>query len=388
MANDLGARPTTELTVQLCGDAHLSNFGLFMAPDRRIIFDINDFDETLPGPFEWDVERLAASFAVAARDRGLKAAKSRSLVAVAVGAYRGKIRELAAMRDLDVWYSRLDVDAIEQFRSRVSARQERSFERNVAKAQHKDSLRAFARLCRQDGDTLRIVSDPPLIVPVEEVATDRSPDFIDAVLRGLLDSYRGTLDPDILQLSEGYHYVHAARKVVGVGSVGTQAWIVLLTGRDSNDPLFLQVKEAGRSVLEPFVRASRFKHQGRRVVEGQRLTQAASDVFLGWLTGPGIDGPPRDFYVRQLWDGKGSADIETMDLGGLRIYATLCGWALATAHARSGDRVAIAAYLGGGDTFDRAICDFAEAYADQNQRDYEAFVSAVESGRLTAERDI
>jgi uncharacterized protein (DUF2252 family) len=388
MAADLGAMPTTELTVQLCGDAHLSNFGIFMAPDRRLIFDINDFDETLPGPFEWDVKRLAASFAVAARDLGLKAGKSRLLVAAAVGAYREKIRQLAAMRALDVWYSRLDVETIEQFRSQVSGRQERAFEKSVAKAQHKDSLRALSRLCRQEGDTLRIVSDPPLIVPVEDIATDRSADMIDAVLRRLIDAYRGTLDPDVFHLSEAYHYVHAARKVVGVGSVGTQAWIVLLIGRDSGDPLFLQVKEAGKSVLEPFARGSRFKHQGRRVVEGQRLTQAASDVFLGWLTGPGIDGPPRDFYVRQLWDGKGSADIERMDLEGLRIYATLCGWALATAHARSGDRIAIAAYLGGGDTFDRAICDFAEAYADQNQGDYEAFASAVESGRLAAERDI
>ena len=388
MAADLGAMPTTGLTVQLCGDAHLSNFGVFMAPDRRLIFDINDFDETLPGPFEWDVMRLGASFAVAARDLGLKVAKSRSLVAAAVQAYREEIRRLAAMRDLDVWYSRLDLEAIEQFRSQVTARRQRAFDKSVAKAQHKDSLRAFARLCRQEGDTLRIVSDPPLIVPVEEVATDRSRDVIEGILRGLLDAYRGTLDPDVLHLSEAYDYVHAARKVVGVGSVGTQAWIVLLIGRDSSDPLFLQVKEAGRSVLEPYTRASRFKHQGRRVVEGQRLTQAASDVFLGWLTGPGIDGPPRDFYVRQLWDGKGSAEIERMDLEGLRVYATLCGRALATAHARSGDRIAIAAYLGGGDTFDRALCEFAEAYADQNDRDYQAFSAAIKSGRLPAETNV
>ena len=387
MAADLAATPRTGLDVQLCGDAHLSNFGAFMAPDRRLVFDINDFDETLPGPFEWDVKRLAASFAVAGLALGLKGGQRRSAVIDSAAAYREELRRLAAMRDIDVWYSRMDIEAVEQFRSQVSARTKKRFEKNLAKAESKDSLRALSKLTRAEGDTLRIVSDPPLIVPVEEIV-DRSGEEIEAGLKALLDQYRETLDRSVHHLASEYHYVHAARKVVGVGSVGTNAWIVLLTGRDSADPLFLQVKQAERSVLEPYSHASRFKNQGRRVVEGQRLTQAASDEFLGWLSFEGVDGTERDFYVRQLWDGKGSAEIEMMDLATLRIYAKLCGWALARAHARSGDRIAIAAYLGGGDAFDRAIGGFAEAYADQNQRDYDEFSAAVDSGRLSAELNV
>jgi uncharacterized protein (DUF2252 family) len=389
MAADLGAMPNTGLEVQLCGDAHLSNFGVFLAPDRRLIFDVNDFDETLPGPFEWDVKRLAASLAVAGRSLGFKRGQCRSIAAAGVAAYREEMRRLAAMRDIDVWYSRIDAETIEQFRSQASDKAAKRFDKNVAKAEHKDSLRALAKLAWRDGDALRIVSDPPLIVPIEELAGDRSGAEIETELRRLMGMYLATLDRDILHLAKQYDYADAARKVVGVGSVGTQAWILLLIGRDSADPLFMQVKEAQRSVLEPFARASQFKNQGRRVVEGQRLTQAASDVFLGWLSvEEGLDGRKRDFYVRQLWDGKGSAEIETMDPAGLRLYATLCGWALAKAHARSGDRIAIASYLGGGDGFDRALCDFSEAYAEQNERDFKAFSNAVDSGRLAAELNV
>jgi uncharacterized protein (DUF2252 family) len=392
MAADLAATPRSGLNVQLCGDAHLSNFGAFMAPDRRLIFDINDFDETHPGPFEWDVKRLAASFAVAGRSLGLKAGQCGSVVAAAAAGYREEIRRLAGMRDLDVWYSRVDAEAVEQLLASISARRRNAWAKGVAKAERKDSLRALAKLTTADGDALRIVSDPPLIVPVEELVeqdgANQDWEEIEAVLRRLIDQYQRTLDPDVLQLARRYDYVHAARKVVGVGSVGTQAWIVLTLGRDQADPLFLQVKEAQHSVLEPYTRPSRFKNQGRRVVEGQRLMQAASDVFLGWLSAEGIDGKQRDFYVRQLWDGKGSAEIEGMDSQGLRLYATLCGGTLARGHARSGDRIAIGSYLGRGDAFDRAMRDFASTYADQNDRDYEAFSDAVESGRLAADTDV
>ncbi|MDX6607520.1 MAG: hypothetical protein QOD14_2060, partial [Solirubrobacterales bacterium] len=387
MAADLAATPRTGLEVQLCGDAHLSNFGVFLAPDRRLVFDINDFDETLPGPFEWDLKRLAASFAIGGRALGLKAAQSRAVVGDAAAGYRQEIRRLAAMRDLDVWYSRLDVDAIEQFRSQVSKRRGNQFDKTVAKAESKNSLRALAKLTRKEGDSLRIASDPPLILPIEEIV-DRSGAEIEAGLKALMDLYRRSLDPDIHHLAREYHYVHAARKVVGVGSVGTDAWIVLLIGRDAADPLFLQVKQAERSVLEPYSHPSRFKNQGRRVVEGQRLTQAASDEFLGWLSFEGVDGRQRDFYVRQLWDGKGSVDFERMDVESMRIYAKLCGWTLARAHARSGDRIAIATYLGRGEVFDRAICEFADAYAEQNQRDYDEFAAAVKSGRLVAQLNV
>jgi uncharacterized protein (DUF2252 family) len=387
MAADLATTPICGLRVQLCGDAHLSNFGAFMAPDRRLIFDVNDFDETYPGPFEWDVKRLAASFAVAGRALGLKKGQRAATVAAATAAYRNAIRRLAVLRDLDVWYSRVDVDALEQYISRVSARRGKQWRRGVAKAEQKDSLRALAKLTRADGDTLRIISDPPLIVPVEELVREADVD-IEGTLSGLIDQYRRTLHPDIRNLADRYRYVHAAHKVVGVGSVGTRCWIVLLLGRDGMDPLFLQVKEAGPSVLAPYTGPGRYKHQGRRVVEGQRLMQAASDVFLGWLSAEGLDGQERDFYVRQLWDGKGSVEIEGMDAEALRLYATLCGGTLARGHARSGDRIAIAAYLGRGEAFDRAMCEFAEDYADQNEKDYAAFAAAADSGRLDARTDL
>jgi uncharacterized protein (DUF2252 family) len=376
MAGDLASGPRTGLDVQLCGDAHLSNFGVFAAPDRRLIFDINDFDETHPGPFEWDVKRLVASFAIGGRDLGFGEKDRRAAVLEAAREYRTEMRRLAGMRTIDVWYERLDLDAIERYRSQLSGKAARNYDQAVAKAERKNSLRAFTKLTERVDGKLRIVSDPPLIVPVEEIAGEEGPELEQTLLK-LLAAYRRTLDGDVRHLVDGYSYVHAARKVVGVGSVGTRAWIVLLLGRDAEDPLFLQVKEAETSVLEGFAGRSRFKQAGRRVVEGQRLMQAASDIFLGWLTAEGPDGVSRDFYVRQLWDGKGSAAIESMDPERMRIYGRLCGWTLARAHARSGDRVAIASYLGKGTGFDGAMGDFAEAYAEQNERDFAAVTAAL-----------
>jgi uncharacterized protein (DUF2252 family) len=381
--------PRSGLDVQLCGDSHLSNFGLFAAPDRRLIFDINDFDETFPGPFEWDVKRLAASFAVGGRDRGFKKRERRDVVTTTARAYREEMGRLAAARSIDVWYERVDLDVIERFRSQVSRKVARNFDKAKAKAESKNSLRALTKLTREDDGDLRIISDPPLIVPIEELVPKGKLKAVQSALTDLMDQYRGTLSPDIRNLADRYRFVHVAHKVVGVGSVGTRCWIVLMLGSDSNDPLFLQVKEAGPSVLAPYASGGRYKHQGRRVVEGQRLMQAASDIFLGWLTAEeGIDGRRRDFYVRQLWDGKGSAQIETMTPSTMGLYAQLCGATLARAHARSGDPIAIAAYLGGGDKFDGAMSDFSEAYADQNERDYEAFAAAVDSGRLEATPDL
>ncbi len=388
MAADLAAGPDSGLRVQLCGDAHLSNFGVFQAPDRRLVFDINDFDETLPGPFEWDVKRLAASVVIGARDRGFSAAEGEAAVLAGAGAYRNAMAGFAAMKELDVWYARLDVEEFEKrWSSRVSKAARRRLDKNLAKARNKDSLRALEKLTvRQDGE-LRIASRPPLLVPIGDLATREGADpaVIAKMMRRLLDEYRDTLDEQARVLAGRYHYVDAAHKVVGVGSVGTRAWIALLLGRDEGDPLFLQVKEAGPSVLEPFAGASRFAHHGERVVAGQRFTQAAGDVLLGWLSTEGLDGVKRDFYVRQLWDGKGSADIEAMDAATMATYAQLCGWTLARAHARTGDRAAITAYIGKGDRFDRAIAEFSQAYADQNEADYELLMEAQRSGDLKVE---
>jgi uncharacterized protein (DUF2252 family) len=388
MASDLAETPTSGLEAQLCGDAHLSNFGVFAAPDRRLVFDCNDFDETLPGPFEWDVKRLAASFAIAGRERGFDAAEQRRTTLAAVGAYRKAMREFAAMTDLEVWYARVDTEsAVERWGAHASQQDLRRYEKGLSKARHRDSKRALSKLSHKVNGAHRIVNDPPLIVPVEDLAPSAERDRIEPALHELVDEYRRTLQHDRRRLAERYHYVHAARKVVGVGSVGTRAWIVLLVGRDSDDPLFLQAKEAGRSVLEPYTRRSQFAHQGRRVVEGQRLMQAASDIFLGWVTS-GEDNETRHFYVRQLWDGKRSVEVELMDPSDLAVYGQLCGWTLARAHARSGDRIAIGAYLGGGATFDEAVTDFAEAYADQNEHDYAELMRAVEAGEIAVERGV
>ena len=388
MAADLARTPNSGLWVQACGDAHLSNFGAYAAPDRNLVVDINDFDETLPGPWEWDLKRLAASFEIGARDRGFDDAQRDEIVLAAASSYRKFMREFADLSNLDIWYRRLDVSQIRTAFEPVAGKRDRkTFERNIAKMQRKDRLRAFTKLTTRVEGELRIASDPPVLVPLEDMFSGKELKVADERLRGVIESYRETLDTEYRHLFDSYEYVHAARKVVGVGSVGTRAWIALFVGRDEQDPLFLQVKEAGPSVLEPFAAPCGYPHQGQRVVEGQRLTQAASDIMLGWLTAEGPDSIKRDFYVRQLWDQKGSAQVETMTLKAMRIYAMLCGGILARAHARTGDRVAIASYLGGGDTFDRAIVRFAASYADQNERDYEALLLAVEDGVIPIERE-
>lgn len=388
MAADLANEPRTGLRVQLCGDAHLSNFGTFAAPDRRLVFSLNDFDESLPGPFEWDVKRMVASFAVAGRDREFGDAERRAVNIAAVSSYREAMQDLARMRKLDVWYARLDVDELEAvLRSQLKAKHLKRFRKSVAKAQSKDSMRAFSKLVEIVDGRPRLINDPPTIVRVQDLMPDKDGHEIEDTLHAILRSYRRTLRGDYRRLLEGFRFTDAARKVVGVGSVGTRAWIVLLVGNDDQDPLFLQAKEAQASVLEPFLGKSVYTSHGQRVVEGQRLMQSASDVMLGWVKAKGFDGVERDFIVRQLWDGKGSAMVEAMDPTAMTGYARLCGWTLARAHARSGDPVAIASYLGSGDRFERAISRFAEAYADQNERDYAALRRAVDDGRVVAQSD-
>jgi uncharacterized protein (DUF2252 family) len=392
MASDLAATPVSGLAVQACGDAHLSNFGLFGSAERRLVFDVNDFDETLPGPWEWDVKRLAASLEVAARGNEFSGKQRREIVMAAVGRYRQAMREFAGMTNLDVWYAHVDMDQVrEQFDSQLRERQRKLVDKGLAKARTRDSMEEVAKLCRMVDGRPRIISDPPLLVPIDELMSpeaDRA--SIDALLRRLIAKYRRTLETDRRYLLEQYDFCDTARKVVGVGSVGTRCWIILMLGRDDSDPLFLQVKEAEASVLSRFVGASKYTNQGQRVVAGQRLMQASSDIFLGWqhTESETLDAKPRDFYVRQLRDWKFSLDIETMIPAGMRLYGALCGWTLARAHARSGDRIAIAAYLGGSDAFDRAITQFAAAYADQNDRDHQALVDAVASGRISAERGL
>jgi uncharacterized protein (DUF2252 family) len=383
MAADLDRSPRTGLNVQLCGDAHLSNFGGFAAPDRRLVFDVNDFDETLPGPFEWDLKRLVASFAVAGRDLGFPRDRRRGVNVAVTRAYREAMLDLGSMKTFDLWYSRVDAEAlITQFQSAASAKRRKLIEKNLAKTQAKDSLRAFSKLTTIVDGEPRIASDPPLIVPVEDLAGGRD---IEEFARSVNRGYRRTLQGDRKHLLERFRYVHAARKVVGVGSVGTRAWIMLMVGRDNDDPLFLQLKEAQPSVLEPFLGNSQYANHGQRVVEGQRLMQAASDIMLGWHRVTGIDGVKRDFYFRQLWDEKGSVIIEGMKPRELAAYAEICGRTLARGHARSGDAVSISAYLGKSDAMDNALADFAELYADQNELDYAALSAAVKTGRVTAE---
>jgi hypothetical protein len=386
MAADLAGTPRSGISVQLCGDAHLANFGLFGTPERRLVFDINDFDETLPGPWEWDVKRLAASIAVAARGHGLSAARGAELVAGAVGEYREAMRRFAEMTALETWYAHVDVeDELAQASGSLAAAELDRADRAVARAETDDNLHTFARLTQVVDGTPQIVGDPPLVVPLRALEPDTPAADIEETLRGVLRDYRRTLSTDRRALLEQYRVVDLARKVVGVGSVGASTWIVLLVADDERDPLFLQIKEAQASVLERFLQRSRYRNAGHRVVAGQRLMQSASDLFLGWKRlGPGPDGQPRDFYVRQLHDWKGGGHVDGMRPRVLAAYAQLCGWTLARAHARSGDRVAIAAYLGGGDTFDRAVAEFAETYADQNERDFEALKGAVAAGRVEA----
>ena len=389
MAMDLANTPQSGIQVQLCGDAHLSNFGVFAAPDRRLVFDVNDFDETLPGPWEWDLKRLAASFAIAGRDRDFTAKETRAAVLRTVREYREAMRTLATMRNLDVWYARLDVEGLLADLARVANRKDmKGARKEVAKAGKKNSLKAFDRLVRVVDGEPRIISDPPLLVPARELVSEDQQHHLEERILELLGRYRESLKGDRRHLFDSYRFVDLARKVVGVGSVGTRAWVALMMGRDGQDPLFLQAKEAEASVLERYAGASQFGNHGERVVEGQWLMQAASDILLGWLPALGFDDRKRDFYVRQLWDGKRSIEVETLPPEGLAIYGRVCGWTLARAHARSGDRIAIAAYLGKGETFDRAIADFSERYADQNELDYGALADAAKSGRIEVETDL
>jgi uncharacterized protein (DUF2252 family) len=391
MASDLATTPVSGLAVQACGDAHLSNFGLFGSAERRLTFDVNDFDETLPGPWEWDVKRLAASLEVAGRDNQFPAKQRREIVMAAVSRYRQAMREFASMTNLDVWYARADITELRaQFDSQLRARQRKSLDKGLAKARTRDSMQELVKLTRMVDGRPRIISDPPLLVPIDELMpaqTDRA--VLEAQMEGLIAKYQRTLETDRRYLLHQFEFCDMAHKVVGVGSVGTRCWIILMLGRDEADPLFLQVKEAEASVLSRFVGTSKHANQGQRVVAGQRLMQASSDIFLGWQRiEAGLDDRQRDFYVRQLRDWKFSVPIELLRPEGLQLYAALCGWTLARAHARSGDRIAIASYLGGSDVFDRAIARFAVAYADQNERDYQDLTDAVKSGRITAEHGL
>jgi len=423
MAADLAGTPVAGLEAQLCGDAHLSNFGAFASPERRLLFDLNDFDETLPGPFEYDVKRMAASFTIAARNNGFSAAEARAATLASVRAYREAMAEFARMRTMDVWYAHLDEDELRAGirdavagvaqQDKAARKQEKAgkqakapkkpekagrpdekgakaaklaqkqAEKTLEKAHTRDSLQALSKLGELVNGAYRIVSQPPVVVPARDLAATYglSPDDVVPALHDQFRAYRQTLQHDRRELLERFEIVDAARKVVGVGSVGTRAFIVLLQGRDAQDPLFLQIKEATASVLEPYVRKSRYRQHGERVVQGQRMMQAASDIYLGWTKGLDVR---RNFYWRQLRDMKGSAIVEEMRPLGLTYYAQICGWTLARAHARSGDPVAIAEYLGETDAFDQSITDFSERYAEQNERDYQAFVNAVTSGRLEA----
>ncbi|MER5378295.1 DUF2252 domain-containing protein [Streptomyces sp. NPDC002553] len=384
MATDLGPVPNTGLTVQLCGDAHLLNFRLLASPERHLVFDINDFDETHSGPFEWDVKRLAASFVIAARANGFSEAEQNAAVHTCVKAYRQRMREFAGMRTLDVWYAQDDADRIrELLASSMDRKAKRRTAEATARARTRTYLQAYEKLTRVTAEGRRITPDPPLITPLRDLTSDPAEE--EKNLLAVLDGYARTLSSERRHLLRRYHLVDVARKVVGVGSVGTRCWIVLMLGRDEEDPLLLQAKEAQESVLAAHTSGERYDNQGRRVVSGQRLIQTSSDIFLGWTSAAGLDGQDRDFYVRQLRDWKGIARPETMDPGLLRLFARLCGSCLARAHARSGDPIAIAAYLGGSDRFDRALAGFGQAYADQNDRDFEALGAAVSAGRVRAE---
>jgi uncharacterized protein (DUF2252 family) len=387
MAQDLAATPRSGLHVQCCGDAHLSNFGVFASPERALVFDLNDFDETLPGPWEWDVKRLAVSMLIAARSNAFKAKEQEQIVLDTVGAYRTAMADFASMANLAVWYARLDIEsALKEYGAQFKPKAVKRTQKTLAKARTKDSMTAFSKLCHVVDGKTRIVDESPLIVPIEQLAEGQAREAIFEELHGLMCGYRDSLAFDRRVLLEAFELTDFARKVVGVGSVGTRAWIALMLGRDGEDPLFLQMKEAEASVLEEFLGPSDFANHGQRVVVGQRLMQATSDIFLGWLhVDSGIDGKARDFYGRQLKDWKGSAEIEQMIPKGMATYGKLCGWTLARAHARSGDRIAIAAYLGNSDSFDRAVLEFSKAYADQNERDYQALNAAVSSGRIEAQ---
>ena len=393
MAQDLSGTPVTGLPVQACGDAHLGNFGLFGTAERRLVFDINDFDETQPGPWEWDVKRLAASLEIAARENGIGKRRRTAIVRAAAGRYRLAMSDFAGQTNLQVFYARADIDDMRHlFAGRLSATQRSRLEKGVEKARTRDSMQALEKLCRVVDGRPQIVADPPIVIPLSSlVPADADRSGIEKVLVRAVDAYKQTLLEDRRYLLDLYRHELSdiARKVVGVGSVGTRCWIMLMLGRDPSDPLFLQMKEAGPSVLSEYVGPSRYEKQGQRVVEGQRLMQATSDAFLGFhRMSPAPDGVVRDFYIRQLRDWKLSLDPQAMKPSGLSYYGEICGWTLARAHARSGDRIALAGYLGSSDTFDRAIAEFAAAYADQNERDYAALNEAAMSGRVLAHRGV
>jgi uncharacterized protein (DUF2252 family) len=389
MAADLATTPSSGLRVQLCGDAHLSNFGAFASPERRLVFDVNDFDETLPGPFEWDVKRLAASLAVAGRDNGFPAKARGKIILAAAESYRTAMRAFAQQPLLEVWYAHLDIEqAIGELQSQIKAKRFKKAESLLAKAHTRDSTQALGKLTTMTDGRRRIISDPPMIMPIEEVFAEVQADEIYQQIRTVLGKYRRTLQSDRRHLLERFTLVQMARKVVGVGSVGTRAWVLLMDSGDGVEPLFLQAKEAQPSVLAAYCGRSQYTNQGERVVTGQHLMQAQSDIFLGWTRSRGPDEVDRDFYMRQLRDWKFSAPIEAMIPEGMTFYARLCGWTLARAHARSGDRVALAAYLGGSAKFGQAIAGFAETYADQNERDYAAFQAAVKDGTAQATTEI
>ena len=394
MSSDLARTATSGVTVQLCGDAHLSNFGLFGSPERQMLFDINDFDETLPGPWEWDLKRLAGSFEIMGRDQGFSPSDRRDVVMAGVAAYRDRMREAAGLPTLENWYDHVEVGSVldllyEEVKvNRVKKKVAADVQKAVDQAYTRDSTRVLARRAGEVDGELKIIADPPLIVPLEDLVVPGSEwEDPQPVIKKLLQSYRRTLGRHGHPVEE-FRYVHAARKVVGVGSVGTRCYILLLMGRDHQDPLFLQVKEAGPSVLERFLPKSTMPNHGERVVAGQRLMQAATDIFLGWQRMRGLDGVTRDYYVRQFQDWKGSVDPATLRPGGAIMYSRLCGATLSRGHARWGDRVAIASYLGKADTFDAAMADFASVYADRNERDYEALLSAIRTGRLEAQTGV
>jgi uncharacterized protein (DUF2252 family) len=385
MAGDLSRTPSSGIVTQLCGDAHLANFGLYGSAERRLVFDINDFDETFTGPWEWDVKRLAASVVVAARANGVRRKQRRRLVMSTVQRYRTAMARFAELGDLEVWYTSADAEQLQtRLAGELSARGREGFHTAITKAHSRDSSQALGRLAEVVDGRLQIRSDPPLVVPLRELMPRDDIADIQAEFEKLITQYRRTLQPDRRVLLERYTFVDMARKVVGVGSVGTRCWIVLLTGRDTSDPLFLQIKEAGRSVLSESLGRAYRGNEGQRVVLGQRLMQAASDIFLGWQSTAGLDGVKRDFYFRQLRDWKFSFPLEALAPEGLRVYAEVCAWSLARAHARSGDRVAIAGYLGSRDAFDDAIAMFAESYADLNEGDLGRLLEAISSGRVTA----
>jgi uncharacterized protein (DUF2252 family) len=387
MASDLANTPTSGLDVQLCGDAHVSNFGLFASPERQLVFDINDFDETLPGPWEWDVKRLAASLQIAAQGSGFTEAQSRAIVLASASAYRRAMTEFAGQSTLQVWYAHLPAEVrFADIRDNLDSATAKLAARTMSKAKTRDHLQAYAKLVQADGDQLSFISDPPLLVRLEELLDGPAAAMVQERLSNAFGSYRETLSADRRTLLDQFRPVDLARKVVGVGSVGTRAWVLLMIGRATDDPLLLQIKEAQASVLERFLPPSEYDNAGHRVVAGQRTMQASSDILLGWNRLAGLDDVPRDFYVRQLRDWKGTVEVEQMTPGAMLRYAEVCAWTLARAHARSGDRIAIASYLGSGDAFDRALAQFAGAYAEQNHRDYEALLGAIGSGRIAAQK--